>query len=118
MAYIIKRGDAGALPVVLKIGPKAETAQPVTEEALELLHCVEFTLGDTIRKMWPDEVVFADGRFLVPYTQEETIALEKGDYLFDVRVHFETNGVPEQVVGTKIRSKVKVVESNSEEVLP
>lgn len=118
MALKIKQGDAGTIGVTLKIGETAETAQAVTAEDLPLLHCVEFMIGDGIRKLWPDDVIFADGKFRVPYTQEETLALEDGETVkVDVRVHFETNGAPAQVIGTKTMEKAKIVDAISEEVL-
>ena len=113
MANIIKQGDAGTVGVTLTINGEA-----VTAEDLPLLHCVEFMIGATIRKVWPDDVIFADGKFHVPYTQAETFALEDGDTVrVDTRVHFETNGAPEQVVGVTVMGKIKVVDAISEEVL-
>ena len=113
MANKIKQGDAGTVGVTLTINGDA-----VTAEDLPLLHCVEFMIGDGIRKLWPDEVTFADGKFHVPYTQEETFALEEGDTInVDTRVHFETNGAPEQVKGVTVMGKVKVTDAISEEVL-
>lgn len=118
MAYELKRGDAGHVPVPIKMGPDKDHLEPVTEEDLQLFHCIEFAIGDTIFKKWPDEVLFEEGRFLVPYSQTESFALEEGDkILVDVRIHFETNGAADQVKGTKTRQKIKVVGTNSEEVL-
>lgn len=116
--YELKRGDAGNIGVPIKIGPDKDNLQQVTAEDLPLFHCIEFAVGDYIFKKWPDEVVFADGKFLVPYTQEESFQFDEGETVkVDVRVHFETNGAADQVKGTKIRQKIKVVGTNSEEVL-
>ena len=113
MANIIKQGDAGTVGVTLTINGEAVTAAD-----LPLLHCVEFMIGDGIRKLWPDDVTFADGKFHVPYTQAETFALEEGDTIrVDTRVHFETNGAPEQVKGVTVMGKVKVADALSKEVL-
>lgn len=113
MANIIKQGDAGTMGVTLTINGEA-----VTTDDLALFHCIEFMIGDGIRKLWPDEVTFADGKFHVPYTQEETFAMEEGDTInVDTRVHFETNGAPAQVKGVTVMGKVKVTDAISEEVL-
>lgn len=113
MANKIKQGDAGTMGVVLTIN-----GETVTADDLPLFHCIEFMIGDSIRKLWPDEAFFSDGKFHVPYTQAETLALEEGDTIsVDVRVHFETNGAPEQVKGIEAFPKIKVVDAISEEVL-
>lgn len=105
----IKQGDAYSLRVPLKLDDEA-----VTAEDLPLLHCVEFMLGDEIRKVWPDDGTFSDGSFLVPLTQEETFALEEGTRVeFDVRVHF----IGGAVVGLKKKLKVKVYDAISEVIL-
>lgn len=107
----IKQGDAGYLGVPLTISKQA-----VTAEDLPLFHCIEFYIGETIRKMWPEQVLFHDGKFHVPYTQEETFALETGTIEVDVRIHFVSD--PAQVVGLKEDfPKVKVVKATSEVVL-
>lgn len=110
----LKQGDAGTVGVTLKINGEA-----VTDADLALLHCVEFMIGSGIRKVYPDDVTFSDGEFHVPYTQEETFALEEDeDIQIDVRVHFETNGAPEQVVGLRADfPKVKIIDAISEVVL-
>lgn len=114
MAEKIKQGDAGTVGVTLTLN-----GETVTDDDLALLHCVEFMIGDGIRKLWPDDVTFSDGKFHVPYTQEETFALEEGDSVqMDIRVHFETNGAPDQVVGLRADfPKFKVIDAISEVVL-
>lgn len=109
----IKQGDAGYLSVSLKLN-----GETVTEEHLPLFHCIEFMIGDGIRKVWPQEAFFADGAFRVPYTQEETFALEEGDKIsVDVRVHFATNNDLDQVMGIHTFPKLKVIDAISEEIL-
>lgn len=105
---VIKQGDALALPVPMRLNE-----QPVTAADLELLHCVEFYIGD-VRKLWPDEVTFADGKFLVPLTQQETFAMEEDSTVeLDVRVHF----IGGDVKGTEKKKKIRVVDARSETVL-
>ena len=104
----IKQGDACKLRVTLKLGDEAITAAD-----LPLLHCVEFCL-DGIRKLYPDAVTFADGAFLVPLTQPETFALEPDTTIeLDVRAHFLSG----DVLGTKQRPKLAVVDALSEVIL-
>lgn len=105
----IKQGDAYSLRVPLELNGEA-----VTEESLPLIHCVEFFLGEEIRKVWPEDGTFADGVFYVPVTQEETFALEEGSRVeFDARVHF----VGGAVVGLKKKLKIKVYDAISEVIL-
>lgn len=114
----IKQGDAGTMGVTLYIGETLETAEAVTAEDLPLFHCIEFMIGETIRKLWPDEAFFADGEFHVPFTQEDSFTLEEGETVkVDVRIHFETNNDTPQVKGIEAFPKVKVIDAISEEVL-
>lgn len=109
----IKQGDAGWLGVTVTLNKET-----ITAEDLPLLHCVEFMIGNGIRKLWPDEAIFAEGMFHVPYTQEETFALEDGDKIsVDVRVHFETNGADDLVKGIEKFPKMKVIDAISEVTL-
>ena len=105
----IKQGDAYDLRIALELNGEALTA-----EDLPLLHCVEFMLGDGVRRVWPAEGGFFDGAFLMPLTQADTFSLEEGELVeFDARVHF-TGGA---VVGLKKKLRVKVYDALSEEVL-
>lgn len=105
----IKQGDAYAIPVTLNLNGEA-----VTAEDLPLIHCVEFMLGDGIRKVWPGDGSFDNGAFLVPLTQKDTFSLEDGDRVeFDVRIHFFGG----DVVGLKKKLKIKILDALSEEVL-
>lgn len=106
--YLIKQGDAYAVPVRVKLDGATLTAEDIT-----IIDSVEFTLGEYFRKLYPDEVVFdaQEGLFLVPVTQEETFAMEEGERVsFDVRVKF-TSG---DVIGTKTMEKIKIVDALSE----
>ena len=105
----VKQGDAYDLRIALELNGEALTA-----EALPLLHCVEFMLGDGVRKVWPEEGSFLDGAFRMPLTQADTFSLEEGETVeFDVRVHF-TGGA---VVGLKKKLKVRIYDALSEVVL-
>ena len=105
----VKQGDAYDLRIALDFNGEALTAQH-----LPLLECVEFMLGDGVRKVWPEEGSFRDGAFLMPLTQADTFSLEDGETVeFDVRVHF-TGGA---VVGLKKKLRVMVCDALSEEEL-
>lgn len=112
MAYKLKRNSAGRLGVTVTVGGEA-----ITADDLALFHCIEFSIGETIQKSWPDEVTFADGKFHVPYTQAETLNLEEGDTVeIDVRLHFI--GDEENVCGAAGNwPKLKIVKTLSEERL-
>ena len=105
----IKQGDAYDLRIALDLNGEALTA-----EDLPLLHCVEFMLGDGVRKVWPEEGGFLNGAFLMPLTQADTFSLEDGETVeFDARIHF----VGGAVVGLKKKLRVTVSDALSEEVL-
>lgn len=105
----IKQGDAYDLRIALDLNGEA-----LTEAHLPLLHCVEFMLGDGVRKVWPEEGGFFDGAFLMPLTQADTFSLEDGETVeFDARVHF-TGGA---VVGLKKKLKVRIYDAISEVIL-
>lgn len=109
MIPCIKQGDAYDLRIALDLNGEALTA-----EDLPLLHCVEFMLGDGVRKVWPEEGGFLNGAFLMPLTQADTFSLEDGETVeFDARIHF----VGGAVVGLKKKLRVMVCDALSEEVL-
>jgi len=112
MAIKFKRGDAGRLPATVTIGGEA-----ITADDLALFHCIEFSIGKTIHKSWPDDVTFVNGKFLIPYTQEETLSLEEGDAIeVDARLHYI--GDEENVQGVEADwPKLKVIKTLSEEKL-
>lgn len=105
----VKQGDAYDLRIALELNGEALTA-----EHLPLLHCVEFMLGDGVRKVWPAEGSFLDGAFLMPLTQADTFSLEDGETVeFDARVHF----IGGAVVGLRKKLRVKVYDALSEVIL-
>lgn len=105
-APVIKQGDAYELRVSIELNGEALTAVH-----LPLLHCVEFMLGDGVRKVWPEDGRFSDGAFLVPLAQRDTFLLEAGEpTAFDVRVHFAGGAV----VGLKKKLRVEVSDALSE----
>ena len=105
----IKQGDAYDLRIALDLNGEALTAAH-----LPLLECVEFMLGDSVRRVWPEEGGFLDGSFLVPLTQADTFSLEDGETVeFDARVRF----VGGAVVGLKKKLRVMVCDALSEEEL-
>ena len=105
----VKQGDAYDLRIALDLNGEALTA-----EDLPLLHCVEFMLGDGVRKVWPEEGGFLNGAFLMPLTQADTFSFEDGETVeFDARIHF----VGGAVVGLKKKLRVMVCDALSEEVL-
>ena len=105
----IKQGDAYDLRIELELSGEA-----ITEAHLPLLHCVEFMLGDGVRKVWPDDGAFSDGAFFVPLAQQDTFQLEEAEPVeFDVRVHF----VGGAVVGVKKKLRVAVCGALSEVTL-
>ncbi len=106
--YFLKQGDACALPVQLTID-----GETVTSGTLDTISSVEFMVGESIRRTYPEDVTF-DGEnslFLVPVTQEETFRLDEGETIaFDVRVGFAGG----DVVGTKTMQRIKVLDALSE----
>ena len=105
----VKQGDAYDLRIALELNGEALTA-----EALPLLHCVEFMLGDGVRKVWPEEGSFRDGAFLMPLTQADTFSLEDGETVeFDARAHF----IGGAVVGLKKKLKIRIYDALSEVIL-
>ena len=106
--YRIKQGDAYAIPVRVTLD-----GEPLAAADLAMIESVEFMVGEDIRKVYPEDVVFddADGVFLVPVTQEETFALEDGEtILVDVRAAFSGG----DVIGTETMEQIKVLDALSE----
>lgn len=115
MAYIIKQGDEDFIEWAIQF--KNDVSGEIeTIESVANIDKVEFYIGDDIRKMFPEDVSFSEDlkAFLVPYTQEETLALEAGTTITgDVRVKFDTGAV----AGLEKKETIKVVDATSEEVL-
>lgn len=102
----IKRGDAYNLAVLLQLGD-----EQLLETDLDMIHCVEFMIGEEIRHVYPDDTPFGDGAFLVPLSQAETFSLNAGEKIpVDIRVHFAGG----DVLGTKQMIRVKIVDALSE----
>lgn len=105
----IKQGDSYPIRVRIKLNNEY-----ISSEDLDLLHCVEFMLGDDLRKIYPGEVEFSEGAFYIPLTQDETFNFDENKSVsLDIRIHF-TNG---HVIGIKKMPKIKVVNAISEVVL-
>ena len=106
----IKQGDACSLPAVVELNGVA-----MNEEDLELVEEIEFTFGEMgIRKLYPKEVSFLDGKFMIPLTQEDTFQFEEGLLETDVRIQFLQSG---NVIGTTAYPRLRVVDSFSEVIL-
>lgn len=102
----IKQGDAYALPLRILVD-----GQDVAAEDVQV---VEFMVGRYIRKTWPEEATYEDGRFLLPLGQKETFALKAGEELpLDVRVKFKGD----DVIGTTTACTVRVIDAQSTEEL-
>ena len=108
MATIIKQGDAYSLPVALKLNGKGIAAADIDT--------VEFCIGGTIRKLYPDVVAYDEqgGFFYVPLEQGDTFALPADEPVsLDARVKF-ING---SVKGVQRMAYISVVDATSEVVL-
>ena len=105
---VIKQGDTYRLPVYITIDE-----EHLTDENARKVEFAFETRDQTILKYYPNEVVFEDGCFVVPLTQEDTFALRKGVFRYKIRTLL-MNG--EEVRSTDIMSG-SVEESISREVL-
>lgn len=108
---IIKQGDAYAVPIYIELD-----GQTITDSTLYAVETVEVCLETTrkeYRKDGEGDITFADGAFLFPLTQEETLALTEGPGFFDIRVK-TTDG---NVKGTPFRIPVTIADAVSREVL-
>lgn len=110
--YYIKQGDAYAIPISVTVN-----GDRITQSNLDMIDKVEFMVGDSVRKVYPDDVVFdsVNSVFAVPVTQEETFSMEDGDTIsIDVRVAFANS---DDVIGTRTMKKAKIVDALSEAVI-
>ena len=108
MAIRIKQGDAYSLPVLIRLNGEPVDIDEVAE--------VEFTFGDGMRKLFPQEVQYnrADGWFYLPLQQDETFAFPaNGSVTLDIRVKF----VGGDVVGVQRMESLAVADASSEVVL-
>ena len=108
MAIRIKQGDAYSVPVLIRLNGEPVDIDEVAE--------VEFTFGDGMRKLFPQEVQYnsADGCFYLPLTQDETFAFPaNGSVTLDIRGKF----VGGDVVGVQRMESLAVADASSEVVL-
>lgn len=75
----LMQGNTYSLPIRLKMGGNFITPEDVSR--------VEFTFGKIV-KYYPEDVTYADGKFLVPLTQDDTFSLA-GRIKYQTRVLFE-----------------------------
>lgn len=81
---IIKQGDAYPIPAKLFLNK-----EQITSDYIDLIAKVEFMLDERIRKVYPDDVPFADDAFLIPLTQEESFSFFPGETVYmDARIKF------------------------------
>lgn len=100
----IMQGDAYSIPVTIKAADGTAIDNTMAET-------VEVMIG-FIRKTYPGEITFYDGRWLFPLTQEETMKLDEHTKSVQVRVKF----VGGDVVGAKC-GPISIDDSRSKEVL-
>ena len=108
MAIRIKQGDEYSLPVLIRLNGEPVDVSEVVE--------VEFTLGNGVRKTFPQEVQYnsADGCFYLPLTQEETFAFPaNGSMTLDIRVKFSGG----DVIGVQRMESIAVADASSEVIL-
>lgn len=104
----IMQGDQLALVFTGKAG-----GQPLDTTEVER---IEFSIGGTLRKCWPDEVTQdTEGNFLFPLTQQESFAVCAGPVHIQVRVKFYGAGDP--VVAGVNAGNLRVEDSISKVVL-
>lgn len=109
MAVIrIKQGDQYSIPIALKLNGEDIDINDIAE--------VEFTFGNGLRKMFPQEVQYnsADNCFYLPLTQDETFEFPANDSVtLDTRVKF----VGGNVIGAQRMDSAAVADATSEVVL-
>jgi len=85
----IMQGDSYGIPVTVR----RDDGQLVDEYCAE---AVEIIIG-SIRKVYPGQITFSDGKWIFPLTQEESMQLSAQKQTAQIRVRF-TSG---DVVGAK-----------------
>ena len=83
MPIRIKQGDQYSVPILIRLNGEPLDLDDVAE--------VEFTIGNDMRKLWPQDVQYnsADECFYLPLTQAETFAFPaNGSVTLDIRVKF------------------------------
>lgn len=76
------------------------------------IEAMEVILGG-ISKLYPDEVIYSDGAFCFPITQEESFKAEADRYDLLVRVKLKNDSV----VGTLKAGEIEIVETETRRVL-
>lgn len=106
----IKRGDECAIQVRLFFNG-AEIGAPLVPMLEELEFAFE---GQTPVRIAADEA-WSDALdcFLLPVTQEQTFALDRGYTTLDLRVRFHGGNV----LGARQKARVKIADANSWEVI-
>lgn len=108
MAIQIKQGDEYSVPVKVLLNGQAVNVDELSE--------IEFTIGDGLRKLWPQDVQYntADECFYLPLTQSETFAFPANSSVtLDIRVKF----VGGNVMGIRRMESFAVADALSEAVL-
>lgn len=108
MPIRIKQGDQYSVPILIRLNGEALDLDDVAE--------VEFTIGNDMRKLWPQDVQYnsADECFYLPLTQAETFAFPaNGSVTLDIRVKF----VGGNVVGVQRMESFAVADAASEVTL-
>ena len=106
MPIRVKQGDQYSVPILIRLN-----GEPVDESEIAE---VEFTLGNGVRKMFPQEVQYnsADGCFSL--TQAETFDFPaNGSVTLDIRVKF----VGGNVMGVQRMESFAVADASSEVIL-
>ena len=83
MPIRIKQGDQYSVPILIRLNGEPLDLDDVAE--------VEFTIGNDMRKLWPQEGQYnsADECFYLPLQQAETVAYPaNGSATPDIRVRF------------------------------
>ena len=108
--FAIKQGDAYRLEVQLKFN-----GEPITEDELPLIEEIEFTFDDLEPQSYDPASIYNAtlGKFLVPMSQEQSFWMGHGTTTLDCRVQFRGG----DVVGVKSKSRIRVREANSYEVI-
>ena len=84
----LMQGNTYRLPIKLKMSGQELTPDNVSR--------IEFTFGKVV-KHYPEEVVYEDGRFILPLSQEDTFALG-GQIKYQTRVLFVDGSVKASAV--------------------
>ena len=89
--------------------------EPITEDELPLIEEIEFTFDDLEPQSYEPASIYNAtlGKFLVPMSQEQSFWMGHGTTTLDCRVQFRGG----DVVGVKSKSRIRVREANSYEVI-